>query len=90
MNTLKAIFATGIVALMIGLVSVAPVAVAGDQPTSWDQFQQCKISCNESYGGIDILPPAVRGGGALGWSNCVLKCERDYWKDVDQETKDLQ
>jgi len=71
-----------------GLVYVAS-SLAADQPgANWDRYQQCKIDCNETYGGVDIFPPAVRGGGALGYSNCVLSCDRRYWKDFDRQFKD--
>jgi hypothetical protein len=91
MKTWKAFCAIiAVLALIAGVAWIGPVSAAGDEATPWDQFQQCKISCNEGYGGLDIFPPAVRGGGAQGWANCVLKCERNYWKDVDRDTKDLQ
>jgi hypothetical protein len=74
--------------LAVGLVSLeSHRAVAADASNNWDQYQQCKIDCNESYGGLDVHPPSLRGGGGpQGWSNCVLKCDRDYWKQFDQET----
>jgi hypothetical protein len=84
--------------LMIGAVGLAVLAgavilffqahmVGAAEPgASWDQYQQCKIDCNENYGGVDTFPPALRGGESLGWSNCVLRCERTYWKQFDKET----
>jgi hypothetical protein len=61
-------------------------AAAGDSGDAWEQFQQCKIDCNQIYGGVDVLPPpASSSGTSLGWANCVLACERKYWKQFDKE-----
>ncbi len=84
--------------LMIGVVGLAVLTgavilfvqahmVAAAEPgADWDQYQQCKIDCNNDYGGLDTLPPALRSGNSLGWSNCVLRCERKYWKRFDKDT----
>jgi hypothetical protein len=80
--------AMGIVGLvlLVGLVSLEPGrAAAADGANAWDHYQQCKIDCNESYGGLDVFPPSVGDGAAQGWSQCVLKCEREYWKKFDRE-----
>jgi hypothetical protein len=79
--------ATGVV-FLVGLVHVISAAAAEPPGATWDRFEQCKIDCNEAYGGVDLLPPAVGGAGALGYSNCVLKCDRSYWKDFDRQFED--
>ena len=90
MNSMKS-FMIGVVGLAVlaGAVILllqAHMVGAAEPGASWDQYQQCKIDCNESYGGLDTMPPALRDGVSLGWSTCVLKCERTYWKQFDKET----
>jgi hypothetical protein len=90
MTNKRTSFTIPVVVLVI-LASVAhfgvgiSTAVAADSGDAWDQFQRCKINCNESFGGVDVLPPAASGGTSLAWSNCILACERKYWKQFDKE-----
>lgn len=76
------------VALLVGagIMLQAHLVGAAEPGAAWDQYQQCKIDCNESWGGLDTMPPALRGGESLAWSNCVLRCERKYWHQFDKET----
>ena len=76
-------------ALLAGMLVLVPPAGAGPAG-SWDQFQQCKIDCNEGYGGLDVNPPALSGARGLGYSNCVLRCERRYWKNFDKDMQNME
>ena len=69
------------------LVNEVPEAVASDPGAALDEFEQCKIDCNEIFGGLDIFPPSATGARSLGWANCVLRCERKYWKRFDKESE---
>lgn len=73
------------------LIGSAPVTLTGNALAAgetWDRFGQCKIRCNEAYGGLDIFPPNLRGGSQAGWNDCILQCERKHWRDVERETRD--
>ncbi len=55
---------------------------------NWDRYQDCKIDCNEAYGGYNVFPPPLSGVDALGYSNCVQACDREYWKNFDKQFQD--
>jgi hypothetical protein len=87
-SVVKKVVGLAVLVSAVLVLSQAPVVGAAELGASWDQFEQCKINCNESYGGLDVFPPGLRRGGTLGWSNCVLACERKYWKQFDKDTDD--
>ena len=88
MQLFKAIMiaATALV-FLVGSASIPRVASAVDTGGSWDRFAKCKIDCNEAYGGLDVFPPALTGPRGQGYADCILKCDRQYWKDFDKETE---
>ena len=64
---------------------VAPnLALANDE----DHFdrQQCIKGCQYRYGGLGVAweegPLAANG---TGYTNCLEECERQFWKERDQE-----
>jgi hypothetical protein len=71
--------------LLVGLTCFFP-AVSGAQQTSiFDKAQRCKADCNEAYGGLDIFPPQLQPPSTTGWSNCMMRCDRQFWKDFDRQ-----
>lgn len=77
------IVAVGLASLL-ALAYITSVASADQQVGSLDKFTQCKIDCNEAYGGLNIWP-SFRD--PPGHADCVLKCERRLWRDIEKETK---
>ena len=82
-----AVGATGVL-LLVCLVCVTPGASDDQGGGNWDEYQQCKIRCNEMFGGVDIMPPRLTGGAAIAYGNCVQQCDRDYWKAYDKQFED--
>jgi hypothetical protein len=81
--------ALGII-LLVGLTCVLP-AVSGAQENSiFDKAQRCKSDCNEAYGGLDIFPPKLQPPSTTGWSNCMMRCDRQFWKDFDREANSMR
>jgi hypothetical protein len=71
-------------ASLLALACIMSVASADQQVGSLDKFSQCQIDCNEAYGGFNIWPSSQ---APQGHADCVLKCERRLWRDIDKETK---
>lgn len=75
-------------ALLVGLVPLILATNALAAGETWDKFEQCKVRCNEAYGGVDIFRPRLPGSSQGGFNNCILQCEREHWRDLDKETED--
>ncbi|MBI5252287.1 MAG: hypothetical protein HY912_22560 [Desulfomonile tiedjei] len=74
-------------AVMFALGCVVPVASFADSAVTFEQFRQCKIDCNEAYGGFDIYPSTRAPEGQ---ADCVLKCERLFWRNFDKDNRELE
>lgn len=72
--------------LLLVLATALPVTCWASAEI-FDAFQQCKIDCNEAYGGLDIFPSRR---DPVGHADCILKCERKFWKDMDRENRELE
>ncbi len=71
-------------ATMFVLACIVPTTSSAQGADFFDKFRQCKVDCNEAYGGLDIFPsPRAPQGHA----DCMLKCERRFWKDFDKDTR---
>ncbi len=71
-------------ASLLALACMMSVASADQEVGSLDKFTQCQINCNEAFGGLNIWP-SFRA--PQGHADCVLKCERRLWRDIEKETK---
>ena len=70
--------------VVVVLACIVPATSHAQGADFFDKFRQCKIDCNEAFGGLDIFPsPRAPQGHA----DCVLKCERRFWKDFDRDTR---
>ena len=50
-----------------------------------DSLHECETRCRQEFGGDEWIAPPVRGGAMIAYSNCILKCEREFWKDYDKD-----
>ncbi|AFM23403.1 hypothetical protein [Desulfomonile tiedjei] len=75
-----------LLASLIVLVTAVPVSWSASNEI-FDAFEQCKIDCNEAYGGLDIFPSKR---APVGHADCILKCERRFWKAMDRENRKLE
>jgi hypothetical protein len=74
-------------ALLFALACILPADSRAQGNDLFDKFTQCKIDCNEIFGGIDMMPSPR---APLGHADCVLQCERRFWKDFDKGTRSKQ
>ncbi len=73
-----------VVFLAAGLVLSNSDTLAQDQGSAFDFRQTCMTRCNEAYGGEEWRRP--NQSTYVGWAECMLKCERDYWDRFNKET----
>ncbi len=73
--------------LSLALATATPLICRADDGEIFDAFQQCKIDCNEAYGGVDIFPSKR---APVGHADCILKCERQFWKNMDRQNRKLE
>jgi hypothetical protein len=77
-----------LLALSLAFATAIPlICRADDDGGIFDAFQQCKIDCNEAYGGIDVFPSKR---APVGHAECILKCERQFWKNMDRKNRQLE
>lgn len=81
--TLRRVAAIAVSVLLVaGLVSWA--AAASDEPFN---VKDCEANCRWTYGGSEWSPPPLKSSQTHGYNNCILACQREYWKRFDKETE---
>lgn len=78
---------------LTGIVAVLPTdtaSVAGDMAEAEEKLKDCETLCRQRFGGDEWVPPPVRGAEMIAYSNCILKCRRQFWKDYDKDTEKLE
>ena len=71
-------------ALLFALACILPVVSHAQDSGMFDKYRQCKIDCNEAFGGLDVFPSER---APQGHAECILKCERKFWRNFDKDTQ---
>ncbi len=74
-------------ALAVGIILFAWVSWSSADADEPFNLQDCESECSLAYGGTEWSPPALGRSEAIGYSNCILACQRKYWKQFDKDTE---
>lgn len=78
-----------ILAIFAGiLLLVAPQSLSPVLAEDGFDLYECEADCRWIYGGSEWSPPPLKGASVIGYNNCILACQRKYWKQFDKDTKD--
>ena len=69
-----------VLVLLIGFASISHAQGADN----FDKFRQCKVDCNEAFGGVDVFPSTR---SPMGHAECIQQCERKFWKEFDRQNR---
>lgn len=83
----KIVLIAAVALLTLAVVLTGSIASTDDKGSAMDQRDKCMIHCNEAYGGLEWFRPPGGSGIYQGWSNCMLRCDRQYWDRFDKESE---
>jgi len=84
----KVMFVAAVAVLALAVALTYSNASSFGGGTAMDQREKCMTHCNDAYGGLEWFRPPSGGAGVYqGWSNCMLRCDRQYWDRFDKESE---